>query len=65
MSINVTVVDQDGIETTKTINNDTTLSSFVPQGFLGLVNGREESGSTTLREGDRIKIIARSGKAGC
>ena len=61
----IKVSDANGSESTKTLKDGMTLGDLLKDGQTGLVDGVQSAASTTLRAGDHVEIIVKSGKAGC
>ncbi len=62
--ISIKFTDVDGKETTRTVDKGTTLADLLSDGQTGAIDGEQMSESTTLRKGDHVEIVRKSGKAG-
>ena len=59
------LTDANGSESSKVLKDGATLGDYVKSNQQGMINGEVSANSTTLRAGDHVEIIAKSGKAGC
>lgn len=59
----ITVVDEDGIETTRTVDVGAKISSIVPSGRSAILNGVRTTRDNELRANDRVEYMRKSGKA--
>ena len=57
--------DVNGSERSKTVTSGLTLGDLVKSGQQGLINGEVMAANTSIRKGDHVEIITKSGKAGC
>lgn len=60
----IKVADINGGEAKRNLEDGMTLGDLLSSGQQGLVNGTVMAGDTTLRAGDHVEVIAKSGKAG-
>ncbi len=59
------LTDANGSESTKRLTKDIKLGDLLGDNQQGLIDGSVADASTTLRAGDHVEIIMKSGKAGC
>ena len=58
------LTDANGSKTTKDLTEGMVLGDLLSAGQQGLIEGSISEASTTLRSGDHVEIIVKSGKAG-
>ena len=59
----IKVTDVDGGEISRTVDKGTTLGDLLKSHEIGYIKGQQEANDTTLRSGDHVEIMAKSGKA--
>ena len=63
VKITITLVDENGTEKNKEINEGDKVSKLVPSGRLAILNGQQISRDAELRANDRLQIVRKSAKA--
>ncbi len=63
-TISIKFTDVDGNERTRRLDNGTILSDLLSNNETGAIGGETMEGDTTLRTGDHIEVVRKSGKAG-
>lgn len=62
--IEVTLTDVDGHTSKKKLDRGATLSALVGKDQIGLINDEKAALDSTLRDGDNVEAIRKSGKQG-
>lgn len=62
--ITVKFTDRDGKESSKTLDEGSTISALVGSGNVCILNGEQVDRDVELRAGDHVEEIRRSAKAG-
>jgi hypothetical protein len=66
-TISITLINEDGRETVKSISDGTKVSQVVGKDKIALLNGLEQKAGRDreLRPNDRVQVLRRSYKNGC